>query len=160
MKILFCDDDIERPETGDSDYVDLCLAIEDEGIEPYAVEVARNGREMVDKLASTAYDGIILDIMMPAGPNPPPYLSDVPGYAIGLAILETFAAGRFKQNQGKPLVILTGTAVYETQKGIRKAVSRHANIKAFEKSILMKTILKTLIGLLEEEKKDDEQKDE
>jgi len=116
-KILFADDEIEKDAW---EYRELEAALDDKEFGEYEIEIAVDGYETDEKLRNGKFDGIILDIMMPSGNNPPKFLKDVPNYLVGLEIAMKLKKQGYEKNKDTKVVILTGTAVAEVLDGLEK----------------------------------------
>ena len=102
MRLLLVDDDDE----------DMPLFVEDLEGEGHTVVHATNAADLQSAVKLAGFDGIILDLMMPAMDGIPADESES-GYLGGVYLYETFIA---KQWNAVPLVVLTavdsGTSVF------------------------------------------------
>ena len=143
-KILFADDEIERDNlTLDWECRRLKVALDERGIE-HTIDIAADGEETDNVLKNNRYDGIILDIMMPAGTSPPAFLEDVPRYLVGLKIAEKMVQGEYKANNNARVVFLTATAVAEVLDRLQQITKENSRFDLLERPIPMKRVVGSL----------------
>lgn len=126
-KILLAEDDIKKPKEKDYFYRDLKEALVDKGGDwrENEIIVARNGVDSHNLLIEQKFDRIILDIMMPPGPEPPEFLCGVAEYEVGVVLLrriieEKDQIKKYPRNLLTPVTLLTGTAIEEIMNEIER----------------------------------------
>lgn len=101
LSLLCIEDELETPIDTDP-FITILME------HGYTITTAESGERAWELLEETAFDGIILDIMLPhEGLH---IDSSVPRYQTGIILLSALRKGRFPKNLNTPVIVLSAIA--------------------------------------------------
>ena len=144
--ILFIEDDLED----DPEESTTFLLLHEKG---YMVTPARTGKEAIDKLHSTAFDLILLDIMLPPGlleEDDETNLSEVKRLDMGLHMLNLLRSGAFEPtgtSADVPVVVVSAVPGVDRWDKIRELTGneRRCLSKPCEPEEIIETVAEALL---------------